>query len=425
MINATVILLAELFSLITKFIFFDNLLTPRNRNLTFTYICWGMYFLIDNVISYFSTIPAFTYILIYYILTYILLSTLYNNTVLKKLLIMSFLYIAGIISEFCVVEVGLLMGLPLNAISIGGEFSFLFIFASRLLYFSFIRIFMHINQTRRTTNSSISEWFSIILIPLSSSLTLIALAAQETLVNIVVSIMLLISNLTNYFVYVQIQRKAEDEARILVLEEQKHVYVSQYNNILQLWNDNRSFRHELKNQYLYENHLLECQEYEKLKNLYKNSIDLLDSKRLYVSTGLSALDSLLNYKLSYAHSKGIKTGQNIQIEHFNMEETDYYTLFGNLLDNAIEGNLIVPEELRSIILTIKESASTLYIHIENPCDENSLQFYRYGFISTKSDPSNHGVGLSLVNSIIQKYQGKLDITTKTNLFIVDILLFLK
>lgn len=99
-------------------------------------------------------------------------------------------------------------------------------------------------------------------------------------------------------------------------------------------------------------------------------------------------------------------------------ELDMVTLFENLLDNAIEACTNVEHPHISCHCKITEQknyqiiiANTKSKHI-HPLDTN--------FSTTKKDNMNHGNGIRIINSIVQKYNGTIDFSDKGTFFITDI-----
>lgn len=90
------------------------------------------------------------------------------------------------------------------------------------------------------------------------------------------------------------------------------------------------------------------------------------------------------------------------------------TLLSNLVDNAIEACEKVEPERRYINLIIKVVEENMFIHIENskisaPVDIN---------VSTKDNPDSHGIGVSRVKEIFDKYDGKVKFEQEEDRFVV-------
>lgn len=108
-----------------------------------------------------------------------------------------------------------------------------------------------------------------------------------------------------------------------------------------------------------------------------------------------------------------------------MDEMDISTLFGNILDNAIESvSKIEKKERRLIHLAVTKQKGFLRIRVEN-CYENELTFENGLPITTKKDKHHHGFGLKSIQSTVKKYDGSTTIRAENGWFEVRILIPLK
>lgn len=106
-----------------------------------------------------------------------------------------------------------------------------------------------------------------------------------------------------------------------------------------------------------------------------------------------------------------------------MNEADTYSLFGNMLDNALEYEEKVPDsKSRFISLTVKKIKNFAHIHCENyylPADAKDTDMK---FKSTKKDTVNHGFGLKSMEQIAKKYNSQLDVIIADDMFEVDVMI---
>jgi hypothetical protein len=145
-----------------------------------------------------------------------------------------------------------------------------------------------------------------------------------------------------------------------------------------------------------------------------------------IATYNHALDTILTEKSLYCSSHDIQftcmaDGQLLS----HMDTADVYSLFGNLLSNAIEAvSSLQNKERRMISLTIRRRNDFVHILIENYYDSR-LTFNNGLPVSTKEDAHLHGDGLKSVRYLIEKYHGNLTINADEDVFHVNILLPLK
>ena len=88
-----------------------------------------------------------------------------------------------------------------------------------------------------------------------------------------------------------------------------------------------------------------------------------------------------------------------------IDTLDLYSIFGNIIDNAIESVVqLKDEEQRIIGITVSSDGNFLCIHTEN--------YYSHPLSlsdglpeTTKGDNSYHGYGMNSVRMLIEKYGG--------------------
>ncbi len=103
-----------------------------------------------------------------------------------------------------------------------------------------------------------------------------------------------------------------------------------------------------------------------------------------------------------------------------MEEIDLASLFGNLMENAIAGCMMVPEKERRFALSVEAlQGNCLYIVSTNSFD-GRIKKSGDGYLSTRRD--GEGTGLLSISSAAKKYQDYARISHKGNEFFMDVML---
>ncbi len=104
-----------------------------------------------------------------------------------------------------------------------------------------------------------------------------------------------------------------------------------------------------------------------------------------------------------------------------MEVMDIFSLFGNILDNAIEHQSTLAPDKRFIHLSVRSANQLLLIHAENYFEGELVM--RDGIpVTTKEDKNYHGYGMRSIRRIVEKYSGNFSISTEDQLFQIDIML---
>jgi hypothetical protein len=154
--------------------------------------------------------------------------------------------------------------------------------------------------------------------------------------------------------------------------------------------------------------------------------DLAQEVRIYdskVKTGNEALDTILSEKRLLCEREGIRlTCIADGAVLLGLSPADLYSLFGNLLDNAIEAvRRLGGEERKTISLVVSRRGDMAVIHEENYFD-GEARFEDGLPISTKGDPLNHGFGTRSMRQIVERYGGSMTMHAQGDRFAVTIVL---
>ena len=135
----------------------------------------------------------------------------------------------------------------------------------------------------------------------------------------------------------------------------------------------------------------------------------------------AALNALFGYYLEKAVSAGVDTDWHIELpEPLPATELDMTSLFGNLMENAIDGCLTLPEDRRYFCLTTEiRHGNRLYIVSTNSFD-GKVRKGKDGYRSTKH--SGNGIGLAAIAVAAEKYGGSAQASNSDTEFFVDVVL---
>lgn len=140
-----------------------------------------------------------------------------------------------------------------------------------------------------------------------------------------------------------------------------------------------------------------------------------------VKTGNKVLDTILTEKSLYCSKNGIRLSVVADAEAIGfMSDIDVYSLFANLLDNAIEAVSALDEQKRMIELTVRRVNGFLSVHAEN-CYEGELSMKNGLPLTTKDDKNRHGFGTLSIRHTAKKYGGDVAVTAEDGIFSVDII----
>lgn len=185
---------------------------------------------------------------------------------------------------------------------------------------------------------------------------------------------------------------------------------------------NRKY-HDLKHQIAY----LRAEQDPERRLAFLDSME--DEIKVYEAqnkTGNSILDTVLTGKSLYCSHHGIEftcvaDGALLSF----MDVMDICTIFGNLLDNAIECELRISDTKKRLVrLSVRAWKGFVSIQCENYCEETPV--FRDGLpLTTKSNTDVHGYGVKSIRYSVEKYGGTMTIRNEDNWFTVNLLIPLR
>lgn len=186
---------------------------------------------------------------------------------------------------------------------------------------------------------------------------------------------------------------------------------------------NRELVHDTKNHYLVIQEYIESGEYGKLKQYVSELYEQFIKTNTYIYTGIRILDLILGQKQMVAEQEQIRFEvQATPLSQLNIKEQELCSLFGNLLDNAIEACKQITIGKKEISVRIEQHKKMLFVEISNTFEE--LPKRKNGlFQSTKSEADFHGYGLKSVARIVEAYEGDISYEVEENRFVVNISFF--
>lgn len=254
--------------------------------------------------------------------------------------------------------------------------------------------------------------FSIVLIYIFS--LLYSYGNGEHKIIIIFIILGLISLNLIVFHYLEfVNKNYELKERILLEEIEVKMTNQHYSDMKDQYLNTRKLIHDFKNHLCSIDIALKTNKKELAHKIIAQYIKECDDIKINLITGSDILDIILNDKISKADKLRIDFQFEMQPE-INMEwikEFDMITIFGNVLDNAIEANVAENIKHKYIKLKIYQKHEMLIIKQSNSCD-NELKRNHNSYITTKKGHS--GVGVQNLRKVVELYDGLYDINIDNN-----------
>ena len=193
-------------------------------------------------------------------------------------------------------------------------------------------------------------------------------------------------------------------------ELQRQMLEEAYGQLEELNLTLRRQRHDFKNHLQVVYTLTEMQAYSDAQEYVEKIYEDVQSVGNWIRTSVPAVNALLSAKSADCSEHGIHFEVDIQSpwDEIPVAGWELCRIIGNLVDNAVDALKEAATENASVCIRIGETipAWTLCVENNGPMipSEHKKNIFIPGF-TTKG--SGHGNGLSIVNELVEKYGGKL------------------
>lgn len=148
------------------------------------------------------------------------------------------------------------------------------------------------------------------------------------------------------------------------------------------------------------------------------AVDIYDGS---FKTGNDALDVVLTEKSLLCRNKGIRLTCMLDgTLLLRMKESDIYSLFGNAIENAVNGVSGLNEEKRVISMRSMKREGFGIIFIENYYEGKI--YLEDGMPVTDKDTAYHGFGMKSMKMIVEEYGGEMEVSVSGDIFSLEIIL---
>lgn len=230
-----------------------------------------------------------------------------------------------------------------------------------------------------------------------------------------------------FYLIGKLNNKREKEKEHLIIQQQYDTQQKYMESVYELNEQSRRLRHDVKNHMGVLKALLESDKEGMTQKAYHYLVDYMDSIEhtgYVVHTDNDVVNAVLNAKLSKCQHEGIKTEvvvpENVLISE-QIKDVDLCCIFGNILDNAIEAEMRVPGEKRSIKIYMRTQETCLKFIVMNYIQGSILED-NTNLRTTKSEKKEHGLGIAIVKDKVKDYGGTVDFYEENNYFCVNVIL---
>ena len=204
------------------------------------------------------------------------------------------------------------------------------------------------------------------------------------------------------------------------LEYQRSLVEQHYTEVENIYRKMRAWRHDYHNHIQVLSAYLEAGDVERARAYLDEINDTLVRVDTVLKTGNTMVDAILNSKISLMNTKRIHVDATAKVPTtLKVTDVDLCVMIGNLLDNAMEAVLPLPEEDRFVRIYINTKGKHLYMSFTNTAGKKQVKLGNR-FASTKGE--GHGFGLARVDLLVEQYGGYLTRASEDGGYTTEIIL---
>lgn len=272
---------------------------------------------------------------------------------------------------------------------------------------------------------SVKTLFMLMIFPIASILCMIQLMDAGYLIErphaylrIFLTICLLIlANVIVFYAFESLAQQERDKRKLLLAQAQYGQQVWFYKRLSEEKQLTNQMRHDLKHTLLVlSGYLQEGRSQEVLEHIQKMQEDLQAVR--VETTGVLAWDIVIADKQQQAAcSDSVLQVTTLITGAILVNEIDVAILLANALDNALEASEDIANAF--IELDIKSNDERMNINLSNPI-AHKVRIRNNFIATTKSDKGLHGIGLSSMQRIVDKYNGHMAFDVQDERFILNV-----
>lgn len=220
-----------------------------------------------------------------------------------------------------------------------------------------------------------------------------------------------------YFVVQQMSKDNQTKLEYELMKEKEKYSKESMETIKRSNEELREFKHDLKNYLLPLQEAMETMPQSEMAKVWEKINQKIEDVQTLIQTGNSYVDSMINTKITLARSEKVDVKCTILSKMEGIDDLEFCSVFGNLMDNAIEAERKVIEK-KEIIIFVEEKMGYLRLEIQNKIEKSVLN-ENSSLNTTKKDTSSHGIGHKSIKRTMQKVGGALKYYETGDLFCAE------
>jgi|GEM_PF-1502356 len=276
---------------------------------------------------------------------------------------------------------------------------------------------------------STGEWLLLMLLPTVTIMLAMGmiyafdgeLDERQQAVIAFVAIGLLAVNIAEYYLIAVIAKKEHTLRQQQLLAQQSQNLLETYSRIAEEREMQKARNHDTIKLLTTAHTMAVSDGNDDLATFLENQLNITESVVDVYNCGNKIINAVINCEYAKAKKKNISVNLILtDLKDIKLPELDIVTICANTLDNAIEAVDKLEGNKRLIRFKMNLSNDVLIISCENAYS-GLLKVSNGKLLSLKAD-KNHGYGLSNIEEIANRHEGRCIVTTDNNIFRIQVLL---
>lgn len=235
-------------------------------------------------------------------------------------------------------------------------------------------------------------------------------------------IIIILSYIVVFIAIWSINKNMELEYKFKIIDTQVELQKQNYKNLHKSIENYYAFKHDIRHHALVIKSMMDAKNYIEAAEY----MDKFTENEIFENVGTLCknftVDSILKYYMSIARKNNIELKVNLSIpENINIDNIDLSIVIGNCIENAIEAcNNIIDKSKKYININAEIKGFQLIVKIKNSFNGQVIK--DGNVIKTSKNGEGHGIGLSNIRNVTEKYNGYLNIKYNDKEFEVNIIM---
>lgn len=269
---------------------------------------------------------------------------------------------------------------------------------------------------RRTYPLKPSHYLLFLFVPVFSIYLVNMLAAfSEKNLHFLISVIgLLLLNVLVVYMFDTMMEKFQIQQENFQLQRQMDYQDANYEKTVHSFKSIKRIIHDTNQQFLYIEECIKRGDSTSALEHIRVTLNKVEDAYHRVNTGHLVIDALVTNALNIGEANGIRIDTQLSLDspQLNLDRYDLCVVLGNMLDNALEASKKVKiAEDRYIRIRIRSDNSALSVQIINHTEHEVIRL-----LSQKPNREFHGIGLTNISRICDKYGGHMAIETGSKTF---------